>query len=183
MGNNVEYNILTEPINPCCVPDDRLDDFFWFVGWLEGEGCFHSNRRRQPYIKVGVTDKDIANRGKIIMDAPSIVHIDGTRRHRKDSYQIAVSGQHAIDWLDAMIPFLGERRRSKAMKVLNLSDKRSGYAKGSRNKNSKITEADVSVIRKMYKDGVSQRQIAERFPITQTVVSDIVRKESWQHVA
>lgn len=53
---------------------------------------------------------------------------------------------------------------------------------GERNGASKIGEKDILEIRKLYKDGMLQRDIASKFSITQSNVSAIIRRKSWPHV-
>jgi hypothetical protein len=47
---------------------------------------------------------------------------------------------------------------------------------------AKITEQDVRDIRRLYRDGVLQAALAERFGITQGAVSLIVHRKHWVHV-
>jgi hypothetical protein len=54
--------------------------------------------------------------------------------------------------------------------------------RGSINNWAKVTEADVSEIRGMYKAGMLQRVIAKKFNLTQSGVSDITRRRRWSHV-
>jgi hypothetical protein len=53
---------------------------------------------------------------------------------------------------------------------------------GERNHNTKLTDQDVRDIRCAYAGGETQTSIATRYPVTQTVVSDIVRRKSWRHI-
>jgi hypothetical protein len=55
-------------------------------------------------------------------------------------------------------------------------------AHGETNPAHKLTENDVRMIRALY-PRLSQVAIARRFRINQTIVSDIVRREIWKHVA
>jgi predicted XRE-type DNA-binding protein len=47
---------------------------------------------------------------------------------------------------------------------------------------AKLTDAIVRSIREMYTNGEKQKNIAAKFGITQTTVSDIVVRKSWKHV-
>lgn len=66
----------------------------------------------------------------------------------------------------------------------NLGDMvRRGRARvGSRNPGARLTEGQVAEIRRLYADGWLQREIAVAFEVTQTTVSRIVRRKSWEHV-
>lgn len=50
---------------------------------------------------------------------------------------------------------------------------------GTNNGNSKLTEANVSTIKKLRREGLFQREIAKRFSISQAHVSYIVLGKSW----
>jgi hypothetical protein len=65
----------------------------------------------------------------------------------------------------------------------NQADKaRKGRApRGERNKAAKLTAEDVRAIRALY-PALSQQAIANRFGVHQSIVSDIVRGETWTHV-
>lgn len=55
---------------------------------------------------------------------------------------------------------------------------------GEANAAARLTELDVREIRQLYlEQGLKQRQIAERFGITQVHVSAIVRGKAWTHIS
>jgi hypothetical protein len=54
---------------------------------------------------------------------------------------------------------------------------------GSDNPRAVLTEPDVHWIRRAYRDGeLDQRELAERFGITQSMVGMILRYERWEHL-
>lgn len=55
--------------------------------------------------------------------------------------------------------------------------------RGERHGNAKLKEHQVREIRSLAEHGATQRSIAERAGITQSVVSRVVRREIWRHVA
>ena len=55
-------------------------------------------------------------------------------------------------------------------------------ARGERNGIAKLCAADVIAIRRAYKGGESQTQIAERHGLDQSCVSYIVRGKTWKHI-
>jgi DNA-binding NarL/FixJ family response regulator len=57
------------------------------------------------------------------------------------------------------------------------------HARGVLNCNAKLTEPRVREIRQAYAGGESQVCIARRFRISQSNVSDIVRRRIWAHVS
>lgn len=56
-------------------------------------------------------------------------------------------------------------------------------ANGVRHGSAKLTEADVTEMRRLYIGGAQQKQLAKRFSIDRAVVSVIVRGKAWKHVA
>lgn len=57
-----------------------------------------------------------------------------------------------------------------------------GRAKGATIGTSKLDDAKVREIRRLYKSGTPQKAIAQQFQITQTTVSLIVNRKQWAHV-
>jgi predicted XRE-type DNA-binding protein len=58
-----------------------------------------------------------------------------------------------------------------------------GQQKGELNSQSKLTDAAVREIRRLYlEEGWKQVRIADEFAIGQPVVSDIIRRKLWAHV-
>jgi len=56
-------------------------------------------------------------------------------------------------------------------------------AYGERSPNAKLTENDVREIRRRYTaGGISQMKLAAEFQVDQTIISDVVRRNSWNHV-
>lgn len=54
---------------------------------------------------------------------------------------------------------------------------------GSKNGAAKLTEADIPKIFALYRAGVRQQDIGRQFGVSQRMISLIVRREKWQHVA
>jgi hypothetical protein len=52
--------------------------------------------------------------------------------------------------------------------------------RGSRNRQAKLTEAEVEEIRTLCASGVPQMSVAERYGVSRTQVGRIHREESWQ---
>ena len=55
-------------------------------------------------------------------------------------------------------------------------------AKGEKNAQARLTEADVLDIRWWAQNGSKQAQLAEEFGISQQHVSAIVRRAKWRHI-
>ena len=54
--------------------------------------------------------------------------------------------------------------------------------RGSRNHQSKLTEKEVGVIRKLFNLGVSKRRIAAIFEVSGTLITFVVTNKYWKHV-
>lgn len=63
------------------------------------------------------------------------------------------------------------------------ASKNGRMARGERHGLSKLTATQVLEIRSMAEQGISQRPIAKKFGISQRHVSQIVRREIWQHLS
>lgn len=57
-----------------------------------------------------------------------------------------------------------------------------GLRRGAARSWTKLTEADVLEIRRLYADGIKQRKIAEQFNIDQGHVSAIVNRKQWGYL-
>ena len=174
---------MTNPINPCCIADDRLDDFFWIVGWLEGEGAFYSDKRGNPHIQAGITDEDVLRRAALILGAGSIFHSRGVKEHHKDQWRIKITSQRAIDWMDALFEHMGSRRKQQITVAIEKADARPGHARGSKNGNSKLGEQDVLAIRRELVDGKTFVALAKEYKVHPSAISHIAAGRSWKHIA
>lgn len=55
-------------------------------------------------------------------------------------------------------------------------------AKGSKNSQSKFTEEDIPVIFRLYRQGLSQKKIADKFNVQQQSISKILNRQRFAHV-
>jgi hypothetical protein len=171
---------MPDAINPCCVTDDRLDDFFWLIGWLEGEGCFsYSN---SPLISGTSTDEDTLEKASLLMGANHYT-AEPVREHWKPYWRFGVYGDLAIDWMDALLPYMSIRRQQRIRELLLRRSKRAGRAIGSRNPRSKLSEGDIPQIRLMYDRGTKIASIARTYKVAWGSIRDIVYGLGWKHVA
>jgi hypothetical protein len=61
--------------------------------------------------------------------------------------------------------------------------RRSNPLRGQRHQNSKLKDADVLAIRRLYSSGdFSQSRLGRMFNVSQTVISEVIRRETWTHL-
>lgn len=92
----------------------------WVAGILEGEGCFHMERRRYPRITVQMTDEDVIRKLQMVtgvgkVNGPYNPHGRFTERtHWKPAWRWIVSRPEDVNpILNAIRPLMGERRGAK----------------------------------------------------------------------
>lgn len=109
------------------MSDFIFDEFAWFVGIFEGEGCIdmaHRVHRPKPRLQIQMTDGDVVRRCHAFAGRG---HVSGPHIRtgkRKDFWVWSVQGDDAYALLARMLPYLGERRRTRALEVLS----ETGYA-------------------------------------------------------
>lgn len=64
-------------------------------------------------------------------------------------------------------------------KILTPSQRKLLFRK---NRRTKLCEKDIKAIRKLERDGVKQKHIAEKFSISPGYVSRILSRDEWAHV-
>ena len=62
-------------------------------------------------------------------------------------------------------------------------DRQGRGSQGERNCKAKLTAEDVREIRRLWDVGVTRQQLAERFSVGATNISEITRRHTWSHVA
>tara|TARA_R110002050_G_scaffold196333_1_gene331225 strand:- start:181 stop:492 length:312 start_codon:yes stop_codon:yes gene_type:complete len=101
-----------------------MEEFYWFCGIIEGEGCICITGGN-VYLQVGMMDKDIIERCAKIMDCKVVERktrkmFDAKRRFSlKTQYK---RGKELMRLLERMYPIMGVRRRAKIEKVLRLAN-------------------------------------------------------------
>lgn len=99
---------------------------------------------------------------------PEVNHINGVR----DDNQ-----RGNLEWCSH-----AENIRHSVYVLRNIVPPAAPIKRGSENGASSLTEQDVTEIRALYAGGMKQRDIAEKYSVTQTHISRIVRREIWTHV-
>ena len=100
-------------------------DVYWLAGLLEGEGCFGSAQSKSPLIQLSMVDRDIVERGAVLLGAKTAVASQdrqaiARQRPRQRQWRTAVYGNRAAGWMMTLYPLLGTRRRGKIRNVLAL---------------------------------------------------------------
>jgi hypothetical protein len=107
-----------------------MDEFAWAVGLFEGEGCIYVGTSRSKYsaskvvhLKLGSTDKDVVDR---FHKAVAVGRLYEIRKFALDSsrkdlhtWECRVRTD-SIALLEKMLPYLGNRRREKALEALRV---------------------------------------------------------------
>jgi hypothetical protein len=90
------------------------DDWIWFAGLFEGEGCISFQGVNSVVVNVTSTGKDVIEKcilitgGQIVPQAPRMPH-------HKERYRLRIySADKIIEILDRIQPFLCQRRTAKA---------------------------------------------------------------------
>jgi hypothetical protein len=78
---------------------------------------------------------------------------------------------------------MGVRRSAKIREVLAIAAARPGHARGEQYRNAKLTEDKVVEIRQLAVSGERQVVLAQRFGVSQALVSLVVTGQVWTHVA
>jgi len=114
----------------------------WLAGWLEGEGSFMCRPNcNEVRITVGSTDEDVVRRAAAICGNRR-VYSDEARKKRLPHYQtlwrFEILGDDAIEVAKRILPFMGQRRKTKIEFLLvraanrisrSESGRRGGFAK------------------------------------------------------
>lgn len=88
-------------------------------------------------------------------------HIDGNKLNNKTSN---------LEWVNASTNI-----------VHSFSTGLSNYS-GSKNGRSKLTESDVIQIKQLLSQGIKNKEIADKFSISKSVICDIKHKRKWSHI-
>lgn len=100
-------------------------DVAWAAGLFEGEGCWNvytRGTRARMQIRLGMADRDVVERFAAIMGCGTVfVHDPAAHRAKgwKPLYTWAVyEAEGAREVIALLLPFMGERRRARALEVL-----------------------------------------------------------------
>jgi hypothetical protein len=101
-----------------------LLDIAWFAGIVEGEGHLHfysaPNMGGKLYAELTVimTDEDVIRRCASLLG----VNVFSPRKKsslHKQSFRCRARGHKVLGWMMTIYPFMGERRKSKILHIVN----------------------------------------------------------------
>jgi hypothetical protein len=93
----------------------------WLAGVLEGEGSFGlTNKGKSPAIWLGMTDSDIVERVRVLIDPSKSISLfqDIRKEGYKTSYRITFNGSRAVEWMMTIYPLMSVRRKAKIKECL-----------------------------------------------------------------
>jgi len=94
-----------------------VKEIAWVAGILEGEGHFGFTNvgKRSPMITLQMTDLDVVERVRSLVDKSQSIKIGKDKRKEtyKDIYRITLNGSRAIEWMMTIYPLMSVRRKSR----------------------------------------------------------------------
>jgi hypothetical protein len=146
-------------------------DLGWLVGIIEGEGCIFFNnsspssrsRKQTSFgIVVYMTDEDVIARVANLIAKPYSKILKKNKKW-KDVYRVGIYGENAVPLLKKILPFLGNRRKAKAIQVLKAYEINCSKRKKAEKKRKLRNEKIVS----MYKTKkYNKLELGQKFGLT-----------------
>lgn len=135
----------------------------------------------RPYIN-GICKKNILLHRAVaelfigkIPENKCVNHIDGCKTNNHVSnLEIVTYSENNIHAFKAGLTVTGDDHWTRKYPEKRLL--------GTRNPKCKLTEKDVMEIRKLYKEGMYQTKIAEKYNVGYTCIQKIVRRINWSHI-
>lgn len=104
-----------------------LPHLFWIVGLLEGEGWFRFSGRTLR-VAIKMTDRDVVERFTEILpfDDIQLREQPPPNPHWKTQYMVEIYGAKAQALMERILPYMGDRRRSRIISLLKAWNERQG---------------------------------------------------------
>jgi hypothetical protein len=107
------------------LADWTPNDSAWLAGLLEGEGTFEADQVNGSSGRVAIcmTDRDVVDRAARMMMAEVTTKLLNKYRpafNRKPMYFARVSGTRARQVMERILPYLGERRAERVIRLLSI---------------------------------------------------------------
>jgi hypothetical protein len=152
------------------------EDFHWLVGLLEGEGSFMAgipSVPNAPLISVHMTDEDVVERVRRLMDAKKLYATKKQKPHHKQGYRVTVSGRKAVRLMQLMLPYMSARRQGQIARALGSYDPE---LRARSRVSDKLTPAVIEEIRKIRSAGFSLRKIGRVYGVNHETIRDRLLK-------
>lgn len=133
--------------------------------------------RKDGYISVVLTKPEANARSYLVHRLVAEVFISSIPQNMHVAHLDGDKANNKLSNIAIVTPQENEKH-----KIIHGTNRRGTFEKGSKVLWSKITEADVLNIRKLYNEGALQNDLAKKFGIAQTGVSSIVRRKTWRHI-
>lgn len=109
-------------------------DLAWLAGLLEGEGYFAINKDKSnsgkiyysPRIELVMTDLDVIE--KVANLTSRKIRIQPAKDNKKESYRITICGKFAIELMQSIKPYMGDRRSNKIEEIFSFWKENTAYA-------------------------------------------------------
>jgi hypothetical protein len=93
----------------------------WLAGLYEGEGhCSQDKTSKHIRVVISMTDFDIINRVYQITGIGSVKTYFSTKNNHKPIRTWYVGSRESIEFLKIILPWLGERRKQRALECINI---------------------------------------------------------------
>lgn len=149
--------------------------FYWLVGLLEGEGSFMKGPPSSPglpAIQMTMIDRDVVERAAAIMGC-SVTTVRPRQAHWKESYSIRIRGARAVEWMRALQPVVGARRKEQIDRAMK------SYAPRS---NQRLDDRSARSALEMLGNGRSVSAVARHFGVTTWCIYDLRLGRTHKHL-
>lgn len=140
-------------------------ELYWLAGLLEGEGSFQQgppSAPKSPRIVLQMTDEDVVARAAKLLGVACVPY-PARQVNWKPTFVCRLTGNRAVIVMQQLHPIMGTRRQQQIDKALSCWKPRE----------PKVTPEQKAEIQTLLNQGVTQRDIAVRFGISQPAVSYI----------
>lgn len=93
-------------------------DVAWLAGIYEGEGSCAITSGRAIRVEIVMTDQDVMSRIHSLTGCGSLRSVAQRAENYKSAWRWSVGSGEAVDFLQAILPWLGERRSQRAQEAI-----------------------------------------------------------------